>query len=208
MCQQRFTRQQYDRMMERYKEKQLSRSSTDIEDLNGFPSNDYCFIGLFSLLDPPRSEVPDAVLKARRAQIRVVMLTGDHPTTAKATAKQVHILTPEISEANGIDTLKIEKDTDGQTIVNMYRNEQLLNQYVPNQLTRLDSNKKNSRSSIDVDEIQFDQKLPWYKRAWASCRNQFSEPKSDLLKATKMEYIPYGIVVSLSYLIDLGQTFF
>jgi sodium/potassium-transporting ATPase subunit alpha len=47
---------------------------------------------MFSLLDPARPEVPDAVLKARRAHIRVAMVTGDHPTTAAAIAKKVNIL--------------------------------------------------------------------------------------------------------------------
>ncbi|CAF4901074.1 unnamed protein product, partial [Rotaria sp. Silwood1] len=176
--------------------------------VNGFPSNDYCFIGFFSLLDPPRPEVHNATLQARRAQIRVVMVTGDHPTVAKVIAKQVHILTPEISEMNGIDTFKIEKDVNGQTVINMYRNEQLLKQYIPDQVTCLDPNKKNIRSSINIDEHQSVQKLPWYKQVWASCQNQFSEPKSDLPKATKMEYIPYGIVASLSYLTDLRQKLF
>jgi len=43
---------------------------------------------MFSLLDPARPEVPNAVLKARHAQIRVAMVTGDHPTTAAAIAKK------------------------------------------------------------------------------------------------------------------------
>ncbi|CAF1313293.1 unnamed protein product, partial [Adineta ricciae] len=86
MCQLRYTRRQYDDMMEKHKE-QL-RSNPQSDDLIGFAPNGYCFIGLFSLLDPPRPEVPDAVIKARRAQIRVAMVTGDHPTTAKAIAKQ------------------------------------------------------------------------------------------------------------------------
>ncbi|CAF5166921.1 unnamed protein product, partial [Rotaria magnacalcarata] len=44
-------------------------------------------IGMLSLLDPARPEVPDAVLKAFKAQLRVAMVTGDHPTTAAAIAK-------------------------------------------------------------------------------------------------------------------------
>ncbi|CAF4907239.1 unnamed protein product [Rotaria sp. Silwood1] len=119
----------------------------------------------FSLLDPPRPEVPNATLQARRAQIRVVMVTGDYPMMAKAIAKQVHILTPEILEMNGIDTFKIEKDANGQTAINMYRNEQLLKQYIPDQMICLDPNKKNIRSSINIDEDQSDQKLSWYKQA-------------------------------------------
>jgi P-type E1-E2 ATPase len=95
MCQHEFTRRHYDSMIGRYGEQQDSQLSHG-EDLDGFPSNEYCFTGFFSLLDPPRVEAPDSVLKARGAQIRVVMVTGDHPTTAKAIAKQVHILHPKL----------------------------------------------------------------------------------------------------------------
>jgi len=119
-------------MMQQCKDQQ--RSNQQGEDLNGFPSNNYCFVGLFSLLDPPRPEVPDVVLKARRAQIRVTMVTGDHPTTAKAIAKQVHILTPEISDINGVDIFKLETNNDGQPMLNLYRNDRLIQQHAPGEV--------------------------------------------------------------------------
>jgi magnesium-transporting ATPase (P-type) len=199
MSQQRCTRQQYDDMMQSYKDKQRSQASQVGDDLGGFPSNDYCFLGLFSLLDPPRPEVPDAVLKARRAQIRVAMVTGDHPTTAKAIAKQVHILTPEIAEINGVDTFKLEKNADGQPILNLYRNDKLIEQHLPGEVSRTDSLSKNAKSmirqvSIEAGE-QEPQEPPWYTRAWSSCRNQFREPATDVEPTQKMDYIPYAIVV-------------
>ena len=48
------------------------------------------------MIDPPRAAVPDAVAKCRSAGIKVIMVTGDHPITAKAIAKGVGI----ISEGN------------------------------------------------------------------------------------------------------------
>ncbi|KAL0584985.1 hypothetical protein ABG067_005122 [Albugo candida] len=51
-----------------------------------------CFIGLMALIDPPRPEVPIAVSKCKSAGIRVIMVTGDHPVTAKAIAHKVGIL--------------------------------------------------------------------------------------------------------------------
>lgn len=48
------------------------------------------------MIDPPRAAVPDAVGKCRSAGIKVIMVTGDHPITAKAIAKGVGI----ISEGN------------------------------------------------------------------------------------------------------------
>jgi len=44
------------------------------------------------MIDPPRAAVPDAVAKCRSAGIKVVMVTGDHPITAKAIAKSVGII--------------------------------------------------------------------------------------------------------------------
>ncbi len=49
------------------------------------------FIGLFGLMDPPRSEVSDAVAKAKAAGISTVMITGDHPLTARHIATEVGI---------------------------------------------------------------------------------------------------------------------
>lgn len=45
------------------------------------------------MMDPPRPNVPDAVYKCRCAGIKVIMVTGDHPVTAKAIAKYVGIIT-------------------------------------------------------------------------------------------------------------------
>jgi len=65
-------------------------------DEENFPLEGLRFVGLMSMIDPPRAAVPDAVAKCRSAGIKVIMVTGDHPITAKAIAKSVGI----ISEGN------------------------------------------------------------------------------------------------------------
>lgn len=57
-----------------------------------FPLTGLRFVGLMSMIDPPRAAVPDAVGKCRSAGIKVIMVTGDHPITAKAIAKGVGII--------------------------------------------------------------------------------------------------------------------
>merc|ERR1712168_1005844 len=67
------------------------------------------FVGLMSMIDPPRAAVPDAVAKCRSAGIKVIMVTGDHPITAKAIARSVGI----ISEGNKtVEDIAAERKCD------------------------------------------------------------------------------------------------
>jgi Ca2+-transporting ATPase len=51
-------------------------------------------LGLMAQLDPARPEVPEAVARCRRAGIRPVMITGDHPLTARAIAAGIGLVEP------------------------------------------------------------------------------------------------------------------
>ncbi|XP_038065477.1 sodium/potassium-transporting ATPase subunit alpha-3-like [Patiria miniata] len=93
----------------------------DAEDVN-FPLEGLCFVGLMSMIDPPRAAVPDAVGKCRSAGIKVIMVTGDHPITAKAIAKGVGIISEgnetveDIAERLGIDASEVNK-ADAKAVV-------------------------------------------------------------------------------------------
>lgn len=63
-------------------------------DDTNFPLEKLRFLGLVSMIDPPRAAVPNAVAKCRSAGIKVIMVTGDHPITAKAIARAVGIISP------------------------------------------------------------------------------------------------------------------
>ncbi len=56
---------------------------------------DLIFAGLVGLEDPPRPEVPEAVRKCHEAGIRVIMVTGDHPHTAQAIAREIGLVRSE-----------------------------------------------------------------------------------------------------------------
>jgi calcium-translocating P-type ATPase len=62
---------------------------------------EFCFVGLIAMLDPPRPEVADAVARCHTAGIRILVITGDHPLTAAAIARQVGIARADPTVING-----------------------------------------------------------------------------------------------------------
>jgi len=64
---------------------------------DGMPSEErgMTLSGLVGLEDPPRAEVPDAVARCATAGIRIIMVTGDHPHTALAIARQIGLVKTE-----------------------------------------------------------------------------------------------------------------
>ena len=65
--------------------------------------DDLILLGLAGMIDPPRIEARDAVITARRAHIRSVMITGDHPATAEAIARELTIFEPGSRLVTGND---------------------------------------------------------------------------------------------------------
>jgi Ca2+-transporting ATPase len=57
----------------------------------GWEEKDLTFLGLIGMIDPPRTEAAAAVARARTAGIRPIMITGDHPATALAIARELGI---------------------------------------------------------------------------------------------------------------------
>jgi len=82
------------------------------------------FVGLMSMIDPPRAAVPDAVAKCRSAGIKVIMVTGDHPITAEAIAKSVGIISEgnytvqDIAKQRGVDVSQVDKREATAAVVN------------------------------------------------------------------------------------------
>lgn len=83
-----------------------------------FPLDGLIFVGLVSLMDPPREETRPAVIKCQEAGIKVIMVTGDHPDTAEAIAKQVCIIRGktrrDLEDGQNLDDPEVVKRIESQ----------------------------------------------------------------------------------------------
>lgn len=82
---------------------------------------DLIFVGLVGMMDPPRDEAKKAIATAKKAGIKVVMITGDHKDTAVAIAKELHINDgEEIKALTGADLDRLS-DEEFEDMVNEIR---------------------------------------------------------------------------------------
>jgi P-type Ca2+ transporter type 2C len=76
---------------------------------------DLTFVGFFGLIDPPRTEARTAVASCRTAGIRPVMITGDHPLTARYVAQDLGIIDAKTpANDSAITGTELEPMSDGQ----------------------------------------------------------------------------------------------
>jgi Ca2+-transporting ATPase len=89
---------------------------------NSSVEKDLIFVGIAGIIDPPRREVKDAVLKCRMAGIRPVMITGDHKNTAYAIGKELDICRnqEEVITGEEIDKLSDKEFTKIIDKVNIF----------------------------------------------------------------------------------------
>ncbi|MEO6199657.1 MAG: cation-translocating P-type ATPase [Cryobacterium sp.] len=65
--------------------------------------HDLIYAGVVGIIDPPRAEAAAAIAEARRAGVRVVMITGDHPATAARIASDLGIVEPGAKALSGAE---------------------------------------------------------------------------------------------------------
>lgn len=81
---------------------------------------DLIFMGLVAMIDPPRPEVKDAVFLCQTAGIRPVMITGDHPITAKAIAQDLKISSRPPLLGQDLAQLTVPELTEAVNHVSIY----------------------------------------------------------------------------------------
>ena len=90
-----------------------TRELDEIRPLTLDDENEMTFIGLISMIDPPRPEAIQAVADASRGGIRTIMITGDHKVTATAIAKQLGIFREGDEALSGLELDQLtDKDLD------------------------------------------------------------------------------------------------
>ena len=77
------------------------------------------FVGLVAMIDPPRPEAKAAIAQAQEAGIRIIMITGDHPLTAKRIATDLGINNPKIltgAQLNELDDAQFDGAVDTTSV--------------------------------------------------------------------------------------------
>lgn len=92
----------------------LPPESSNGEHFDESVEHDLVFLGLIGMIDPPREEAQQAVMQARRAGIRPIMITGDHPKTAVVIARELNIAGDDAAEPRAVTGAELQKMTGAE----------------------------------------------------------------------------------------------
>lgn len=80
----------------------------DIRSAEGL-EHDLIFVGTVGIIDPPRDEAKVAIAQARRAGVRIIMITGDHPRTAARIAADLGLIEPGAPVLSGVELDQLDE---------------------------------------------------------------------------------------------------
>lgn len=87
----------------------------EVDDI-GMAEKEMTFLGFFGMIDPPRIEAKEAIELCKQAGIQIMMITGDHPITAKAIARELNILSEGGEVVTGAEIEAMSEDELEQRI--------------------------------------------------------------------------------------------
>lgn len=93
---------------------------------------EFKFLGLVGIADPIRPGIKESISECKNAGIRVIMLTGDHPVTAKSIARQIGLLDPD----NVITGVQLDKIPDTE-LCKLIKSVSVFSRIMPEQKLRL-----------------------------------------------------------------------
>jgi Ca2+-transporting ATPase len=91
-------------------------SESQLKETGASWENDLVFLGQCAMIDPPRPEARAAVATCGKAGVRVVMITGDHPATAKAIALDLGICQKHDEAVTGAKLSTLDEDALRKTV--------------------------------------------------------------------------------------------
>jgi Ca2+-transporting ATPase len=77
---------------------------------------EFVWLGVVGMIDPPRPEAIDAVRRAQSAGVRVIMITGDHPGAAHAIARELGIARPADRTVTGVELARMSEEDLRQAV--------------------------------------------------------------------------------------------
>ena len=102
---------------EGYRTLALACSSDPLnEKLDTHNKDNIRWLGLVLLWDPPRQEIADAIASAQKAGIRVIMITGDHPSTALTIARKIGIHSEQVFTGKQLEATPIDEALDQASV--------------------------------------------------------------------------------------------
>ena len=93
-------------------------SDTNVDIKSSNVEKNLIFLGMVGMIDPPREETYDAVIKCKKAGIKPVMITGDHIETAKAIGRKIGILRKDGLAITGAE---LDDITEKELCENIYK---------------------------------------------------------------------------------------
>lgn len=94
-------------------------SEKDLKNILKANESDMIFAGFFGLVDPPRTEAEKSIKQCKKAGLKVIMITGDHPSTAFTIAKQLKIANNKKQVLTGQELNKLTK-SQLNSVINQY----------------------------------------------------------------------------------------
>ncbi len=120
-------------------------------------NNNFLFLGLVGIIDPPRKEVKDAISQCKNSGINVVMITGDQKNTALAIAKEIGIVNKyetdiekEAIIVSGQELEKIDFDSFNKENKNKLNNIKIYSRVLPEQKLKIIQTLKNNGHIVAV----------------------------------------------------------
>uniref|UniRef100_A0A914WL00 Cation-transporting P-type ATPase N-terminal domain-containing protein n=1 Tax=Plectus sambesii TaxID=2011161 RepID=A0A914WL00_9BILA len=86
-----------------------------------YPKSELCFLGMTAIMDPPRETTAAAIAECKSAGIKVFMVTGDHPSTAAAIAREIGL----IGDSKASKGEEKQMEEEGEADFAVVRGEQL-----------------------------------------------------------------------------------